>query len=62
MVSTSALRTVTALQISGLAWTGCWTVANGTQAAIGRTGLVAPLDSFNAGYRYRNNWRPRNVG
>ena len=50
-------------QAGSLLWQGCW-VING-QPVIGRGhathGLVAALNTFNAGLRYRRGWRPNFV-
>jgi hypothetical protein len=46
-----------------LAWNGCWTV-NGLPVighADAALGLVAPFNTFNAGYRYKRSWRPAYV-
>jgi hypothetical protein len=46
-----------------LVWRGCWMVNE--QAVIGHAtaaqGLVAPFNTFNAGYRYKRGWRPSRV-
>jgi len=51
-------------QAASMAWRGLW--ASGNDAALGRGhathGLTCPLNTFNAGHRYRNNWRPQIVG
>jgi len=46
-----------------LAWKGCWSI--NSNAVIGRghatLGLICPLSTFNAGYRYKRGWRPSRV-
>jgi hypothetical protein len=48
---------------TSLLWQGIWIINN--QPVIGRChsnyGLVAPLNTFNAGYRYKKGWRPSRV-
>jgi len=59
---TNAIRAANVTETNGLEWTGCWTTGGGL-IAIGHAepahGLVAPFNTFNIGYRYRNRgWRP----
>lgn len=45
-----------------LEWSGIWQV-NG-EASLGcadNSGLIAPFNTFNAGYRYKDGWRPQHV-
>jgi len=50
-------------QAASLVWQGCWIINN--QPVIGRGhaahGLVAALNTYNIGLRYRRGWRPVRV-
>ena len=50
-------------QAASLVWQGCWIINN--QPVIGRGhaahGLVAALNTYNIGLRYRRGWRPTHV-
>ena len=47
----------------GLGWAGMW--SSNFQPIIGHCtqaqGLIAPMNTFNIGYRYRRGWRPSRV-
>ena len=64
-VANNTFRNATLAEIQRLEWNGIWTIASQTQAAVGHNmpalGLVAPLNTFNMGYRYRRGWRPQRV-
>jgi len=47
-----------------LEWTGYWSRYGEPMIghAVSGLGIVAPFNSFNAGYRYKGGWRPNRVG
>ena len=63
LLAMTGAETVANLQASAgsMVWRGCWGINE--QPVIGHCtqaqGLAAPINTFNAGYRYRRGWRPR---
>jgi len=75
-ISNSSLRTAALLGMNNsqniinveslaasLLWQGCWAINNQPVIGMGHAahGLVAALNTYNVGLRYRRGWRPARV-
>jgi len=61
IVNSNTVTTISNEAMPSIEWGGAWTTSRtfllGHCSAT--KGLVAPLNTFNAGYRYRMGWRPK---